>query len=64
MDFLNKTAGKIVVTIVIIIVIIIIYNMYIKEQLDALPDASTMIFGMLPQSKTISRSVAAGGWQH
>lgn len=47
--------------IVLIIILIVIYN-FPKEKLDSLPDASTMIFGVLPASKTVSTALAARGW--
>jgi hypothetical protein len=64
MDILNTTAGKIIVAVVVIVLLIILYNVFFKEGLDALPDTSTMIFGILPQSKTVARAVSAGGWAH
>jgi hypothetical protein len=54
-------AIAVIIVIIIIIIIIVIYMMS-KERLDSLPDASTMVFGVLPRSKTVSQTVAAGGW--
>ncbi len=65
MGFLDTTSGKVLAAIVIVIVIIIIVSICcgsMKETLDALPDASTMVFGVLPRAKTVAHTVAAGGW--
>jgi Cu/Ag efflux pump CusA len=60
MQFLDSIISKVLVAIIVIIIIIIIAVSLSKEGLDVLPDASNMIYGVVPKSVASTFSVPRG----